>query len=145
MVTAWERYSGDVRAVASQWRTAGGEGRRGVACGRMARGTGQWARKRHAQEHLGEAHGLMVACMPRRPGPVGAAARRRATLARAACSRRPGCKNVSINILQLSFSRNFSTIVDQLINRNVVDQTTLYNFYIGRIVFFSTKSAQMAC
>jgi hypothetical protein len=52
---------------------------------------------------------------------------------------------VSINILQLSFSQNFSTKVDQVINRKVVDQTTLYNFYKDRIGIFSTKSAQMAC
>jgi hypothetical protein len=57
---------GDVRAVGSQWLTTGGEGRRGAACGRVARGTSQWARKRHAQEHLGAAHGPTVACMLRR-------------------------------------------------------------------------------
>jgi hypothetical protein len=76
MVTAWARYGCDVHAVASQWRMAGGEGRRGVAFGRVARGTGQWARKCHAQEHLDAADGPMVDCVPWRPGLVGAAARR---------------------------------------------------------------------
>jgi hypothetical protein len=55
----------DVCAVGSQLRTTGGEGRRGATCGRVVRGTGQWARKRHAQEHLGAAHGPMVACVLR--------------------------------------------------------------------------------
>jgi hypothetical protein len=31
---------GDVRAVGSQWRTTGGEGRRGAACGRVAPASG---------------------------------------------------------------------------------------------------------
>jgi hypothetical protein len=44
-------------------------------------------------------------------------------------------KPFRLNVLQLSFSRNFSTEVDQVINRKVVDQTTLYNFYKGRIGF----------
>jgi hypothetical protein len=31
---------GDVRTVGNQWRTTGGKGQRGAACGRVARGTG---------------------------------------------------------------------------------------------------------
>jgi hypothetical protein len=55
-------------------------------------------------------------------------ARRRALECRVA-------KLFRLNVLQLSFSRNFSTEVDQVINRKVVDQTTLYNFYKGHIGF----------
>jgi hypothetical protein len=40
---------------------------------------------------------------------------------------------------------NFATEVDQGINSKVVDLPFLYNFYKGRMVFFSTISAQFAC
>jgi hypothetical protein len=35
--------------------------------------------------------------------------------------------------------------VHQGLNRKVVDQLTLYNFYEGRMGFFSTIFAQIAC
>jgi hypothetical protein len=33
--------------------------------------------------------------------------------------------------------------VHKVVNRKVVDLTTLYNFYKGRMVFFSTDFAQI--
>jgi hypothetical protein len=39
--------------------------------------------------------------------------------------------------------REVHTIVHKVVNRKVVDLTTLYNFYKGRLVFFSTDLAQI--
>jgi hypothetical protein len=43
------------------------------------------------------------------------------------------------------FSQNFSTEVDQGLISKVVDLLPLYNFYKGRMVFFSTVCAQITC
>jgi hypothetical protein len=42
-------------------------------------------------------------------------------------------------------TRDFATEVNQVINRKVVDQSTLYNLYKGCMGFFSTICAQIAC
>jgi hypothetical protein len=44
----------------------------------------------------------------------------------------------------LSFSQNFSTEVDQVVNRKVVVCSTIYNFYKVRIGVFSTNFAQIS-
>jgi hypothetical protein len=92
---AWRRARSGTAAiglVGRRWMV-----RRGLRA--RARGTGQWAQKCDAQGHLGAAHGPMVACVPRRPGPVGAATWRRTTSARVALSGRPGYKTFCPGIL----------------------------------------------
>jgi hypothetical protein len=59
---AWARHGSAHGLVRRRqgWLDSGG--RHSAACGRVARGTDQWACKRHAQEHLGAA-----ACLGVRP------------------------------------------------------------------------------
>jgi hypothetical protein len=52
---------------------------------------------------------------------------------------------ISFGSVWTNFSPNFWTEVVQAINRKFVDQSTLYNFYKGRMAFFSTICAQFAC
>jgi hypothetical protein len=46
-------------------------------------------------------------------------------------------------LVRLHLSQNLSTKVHKVMNRKVVDLTTLYNYYKGRMVFFSTDFAQI--
>jgi hypothetical protein len=47
------------------------------------------------------------------------------------------------------FDRDFSpkirTVVHKNLNRKVIDLASLYNFYKGRMAFFSANCAQFAC
>jgi hypothetical protein len=54
-------------------------------------------------------------------------------------------KTNQTSTLRSRFSPNFSTEVDQVDNRKVVDLVFLYNFCKGRRVFFSTIFAQIGC
>jgi hypothetical protein len=111
MVAAWARYGGDVRVVASQWRTAGGSGRRGAAHERVAYGTDQWARKHHAQEHPGAVHGPMVVCVSGRSGPkgptAGACVAWRAGVVRPALEGAEFPPEIPSSPVQLRFSQDF--------------------------------------
>jgi hypothetical protein len=68
---AWVRHGSAHCPVRRRQGWLGGGRRRDAACGHVERGTDQWARKRHAQEQPGAAHGPMVGSMPRHSGPVG--------------------------------------------------------------------------
>jgi hypothetical protein len=43
------------------------------------------------------------------------------------------------------FSQNFLIEVHKVVNRKVVDLTTLYNFHKSRLVFFSMDFAGTSC
>jgi hypothetical protein len=45
----------------------------------------------------------------------------------------------------MRFTPNFSTVVGRVINSKVVDLLILYNFYKGRMAFFSTIFAKFSC
>jgi hypothetical protein len=67
---------------------------------------------------------------------------RRATSSACARSR---TKTIPFSLVWLEFSPKSWTEVHQGLNRKVVDLASLYNFYKGRMVFFSTNCPQIAC
>jgi hypothetical protein len=86
-------------------------------------------------------HGPGDRSRPRHASPAGSQRGWRAT----ACSGRQRPKTIQTSTLRSRFAPNFPTEVDQVDNRKVVDLIPLYNFYKGRMGFFSTIFAQELC
>jgi hypothetical protein len=91
-------------------------------------------------------HGPAGKGWPWRAGPTGPRRERRATPAR--CARaleRLVRQPFRLSLLRPRLSQKFPTKVHLEVNGKVGDLTTLYNFYKGRMGFFSTICAQNAC
>jgi hypothetical protein len=139
MGTVWQVGLGDVRRP-----TANGERRVVGAAGlRASRGlamgpTGVVHRSitaRLTDQPSLACLGVRVRRVRRRADQPCATSRARGVLARS------GAKRFQHSTVDHNFSQDFVTEVDQWVNRKVIDCSTLYNFYNGRIWFFSTNFA----
>jgi hypothetical protein len=118
-------YTGDTSGRAARrvhtWRERGGE-----------KGGGRTTQSPYAC-HV-DPVGLDV-CVGPRYGSAAAAHVPGAVRRALECRASVGGVGIWFDVFQLSFSQNFETKVDHVLNSKVVDQLTLYNFYKGRIGF----------